>query len=153
MPSIFINRDKVVFLLIKERCKLADKQSRIDQKNEFITRRGIPNKGNSFISNSIYNIFPPRAKWCSIGNPEQRIKLNSIERNELRLKYTYLKAKKRKCKDEWYIKLCNYADYIVKISDNMSGIINPPTVTVIEKKETIKPIRLFIVLSAHFPEK
>lgn len=52
MPSIFINRDKVVFLLIKERCKLADKQSRIDQKNEFITRRGIPNKGNSFISNS-----------------------------------------------------------------------------------------------------
>ena len=115
MPSIFINRDKVVFLLIKERCKLADKQSRIDQKNEFITRRGIPNKGNSFISNSIYNIFPPRAKWCSIGNTEQRIKLNSIERNELRLKYTYLKAKKRKCKDEWYIKqhFCIYSTYLL----------------------------------------
>lgn len=153
MPSIFINRDKVVFLLIKERCKLADKQSRIDQKNEFITRRGIPNKGNSFISNSIYNIFPPRAKWCSIGNTEQRIKLNSIERNELRLKYTYLKAKKRKCKDEWYIKLCNYADYIVKISDNMSGIINPPTVTVIEKKRDDKTNTIIYRPVCSFPRE
>lgn len=133
MPSIFINRDKVVFLLIKERCKLADKQSSIDQKNEFITRRGVSNKRNKFITNNIYSIFPPRAKWCNIGE-SVRTKLNSIKRNELRLKYTYLKAKKRKCKDEWYIKLCNYADYIVKMSDNIFDVINPPRVSVIEKK-------------------
>lgn len=46
MPSsTFIDRDQVVMKLIKYRCKLAERQAERDQKNEFISRQSLNNRG------------------------------------------------------------------------------------------------------------
>ncbi len=133
MPSItFIDRDKVVMKLIKERCKLADKQADKDHYNSYISRWCVRQKGNNFLDNSLYEIFPPRREWCGLGR--KRMELDSVKRNELKLKYTYLNAKRKNCHDEWFLKLCDYADSIVKMAISQSVCIDPPSVTVIEKK-------------------
>lgn len=85
MPSItFINRDKVVIKLIKERCKLADKQADKEHYNSYISRWWVRQKGNNFLDNSLYEIFPPRREWCGLG--KKRMELDSVKRNELKLK-------------------------------------------------------------------
>lgn len=121
--------------LIKERCKLADRQARIDQKNEFIIRRDARRKGSKH-ANAIYQMFPPRREWCSIGKRRQR--LDSVKRNELKLKCTYWKAKRRKSKAEWFARLCIYADSIVEMVSTKSACLDPPKVSVIEKKKDYK---------------
>lgn len=138
MPSSFIDRDKVVMKLIKERCKFADRQTDKDQKNEFISRWDLPKRPQkkSEFETSIYSLFPPRKKWCHLG--KKRIKLDSISRNELKLKYTYLTSKKKNCTENWYLRLCEKADGIVKMALNNKGMIKPPHVSVIEKKRKKK---------------
>lgn len=133
MPSIsFIDRDKVVMTLIKERCKLADKQAEINQHEEFLSRQCVKTKGNRYLERDIYKMFPPRREWCSLGKRRQQ--LDSVKRNEYRLKYTYLQAKRVKCEENWYLKLCEYADKVVKMANTQTGSIPPPKVAVIEKK-------------------
>lgn len=128
--------------LIKERCKLADRQARIDQKNEFIIRRDARRKGSKH-ANAIYQMFPPRREWCSIGKRRQR--LDSVKRNELKLKCTYWKAKRRKSKAEWFARLCIYADSIVEMVSTKSACLDPPKVSVIEKRKIIKKKQSFAV--------
>lgn len=133
MPSFsFIDRDKVIMTLIKERCKLADKQAEIDQRDEFVSRADVKIRGNMHLTMNIYKMFPPRRKWCGIG--KIRKELDSVKRNELKLRRTYLKAKRTNCKEEWYVRLCEYADRIVSIAMTQDNIIPPPQVTVLEKK-------------------
>lgn len=132
MPSNFINRDKVVAMLIKERCKLADKRARANQKNEFVSRVDLPKSNCLPDKQSIYQLFPPRNRWCSLG--KNREYKDSVKRNELRLKYTYLKARRSHCKEEWYIGLCNYADGIVRSALYPPKSINSPIVFAIEKE-------------------
>ncbi|TYK37831.1 reverse transcriptase domain-containing protein [Bacteroides pyogenes] len=157
MPSIsFIDRDKVVMKLIKYRCKLADKQSEKDRKNEFISRQSLSRCGNTK-RDSLYELFPPRKQWCGIGKIREN--LDSVARNERKLKYTYLKAKKCNSKEEWYLKLCTKADEIVRYAYRKRKGIKPPKVAVIEKKRNKEkriiecrpvcsfPLELKIVLS------
>lgn len=134
MPSIsFIDRDKVVMKLIKYRCKLADKQAVKDQKNEFISRDFFKKTGNRVKDKDyLYEMFPPRKRWCRLG--KVRVNLDTAARNERKLKYTYLKAKKRACKESWYLNLCAKADNIVRYAYKNRKGIAPPKVTVIEKK-------------------
>lgn len=134
MPSIsFIDRDKVVMKLIKYRCKLADKQAVKDQKNEFISRDFFKKTGNRVKDKDyLYELFPPRKRWCRLG--KVRVNLDTAARNERKLKYTYLKAKKRACKESWYLNLCAKADNIVRYAYKNRKGIAPPKVTVIEKK-------------------
>lgn len=133
MPSIsFIDRDKVIMAIVKERCRLADKQADIDQRNEFVCRVDVGKRENKHLAMNIYKIFPPRREWCGIG--KMRKELDSVKRNELKLRYTYLKAKRKNCKEEWYVRLCEYADRIVRIAMTQDNVIPPPQVTVLEKK-------------------
>lgn len=132
MPSnSFIDRDLVVFKLIKYRCKLAEKRADKDQKNEFISRQSLNGCG-TIKDDNLDGLFPPRKQWCGIG--KGREKIDTVARNEKRLKYTYLKAKKVQSKDEWYVKLCARADEIVRYAYRKRKKIDPPTVTAIEKK-------------------
>lgn len=117
---VFINRDKVVMKLIKQRCKYADSQAELDQKKLFIHRSCLrrPLNENKLSKSKqerkeIYSLFPPRSKWLSISRDE-RMDADSVKRNELRLKKTYLYAKRTKSKDEWYVRLCQKADFIVQ---------------------------------------
>lgn len=135
MPSSFIDRDKVVKLLIRERCKFADKQFKQSQKNEFISRLYIPNKEkrNKYLTNELYQLFPPRRKWCHIG--KCRKTLDTVSRNQQRLEHTYIKAKRSHCTEQWYKNLCEYADSIIDIADTRkTKVIPKPKVSVIEKK-------------------
>lgn len=133
MPSSFINRDLVVMKLIKERCKLADKQSDRDQKDEFINRWDLKaHPKPSDTERDIRSLFPPRKRWCGLG--KKRVNLDAVSRNLLRLKYTYFKAKENGSTELWYEKLCDFADGIVRIAENTDGGVCPPNVTVIEKK-------------------
>lgn len=133
MPSSFVSRDLVVMKLIKERCKLADAQSVRDQKDEFINRWELKGKHKASCHEKlIRSLFPPRKLWCGIG--KERRNLDTSSRNQLRLKKTYLKAKKQNSTENWYKKLCDYADGVVRMVDNTVGDIKPPHVSVIEKK-------------------
>lgn len=133
MPSSFITRDLVVLKLIKERCKLADAQSNRGQKDEFINRWELKSKHKpSCLEKLIRSLFPPRKLWCGIG--KERRNLDTGSRNQLRLKNTYLKAKKSGSTAIWYKKLCDYADVIVRMVENTEGEISPPHISVIEKK-------------------
>lgn len=133
MPSSFVSRDLVVMKLIKERCKLADAQSVRDQKDEFINRWELKGKHKASCHEKlIRSLFPPRKLWCGIG--KERRNLDTSSRNQLRLKNTYLKAKKNGSTANWYKELCDYADSVVRMVDNTVGDINPPHVSVIEKK-------------------
>lgn len=127
----FINRDKVVMKLIKQRCKLANQQSIIEQKREFIKKTSL--KFRKDVRNEIYNLFPPRKKWHQI-EPKKRYNLDSVARNELRLKRTYQWAKRKGCDEDWYINLCQKADEIVRYAIIRDIGIEPPYVTAIEKK-------------------
>ena len=136
MPSSsFINRDQVVMKLIKYRCKLAERQAERDQKNEFVSRQSLNNRGGK-INDELYECFPPRNRWCGIGRERQR--LDTLARNEKRLRCTYLKAKRKRSKEQWYVKLCQKADKIVELVYGKRRGIAPPKVTVIEKKRVRK---------------
>lgn len=136
MPSsTFIDRDQVVMKLIKYRCKLAERQAERDQKNEFISRQSLNNRGGK-LNDELCECFPPRKCWCGIGRERQR--LDTLARNEKRLRCTYLKAKRKRCKEQWYVKLCQKADKIVELVYGKRRGIAPPKVTVIEKKRVRK---------------
>lgn len=139
MPSTFINRDKVVLRLVKERCKLAAQKSDKEQKRELIARNSLEKTnlsgekckdGSTLLD--VYTLFPRRKDWCHIG--KNRINLDSTKRNEQRLWFTYQRAKHQNCKEMWYEALCKYADDVVRIADECLTAINPPRVMVIEKK-------------------
>ena len=61
MPSniAFINRDKVVMKFIKYRCRLADFQSKANQKTEFLSKYSIL-KRKRIRNNELYDMFPSR---------------------------------------------------------------------------------------------
>ena len=143
--------DGYVMKLIKLRCQMADKKSVLEQKKEFVDRADLnPRKWVKKNSkNEIYNLFPPRSQWAGIGSIG-RYNLDSVARNERRLKWTYLKAKKRGCIQEWYMSLCQKADDIVKYAMICDIGISSPEVLCIEKgvckeKKTItcRPICTF----------
>lgn len=139
MPSTFIDRDKVVKKLIKERCKLAAKKSEKEQKEELIAKKSLQEEADSKEQKTkiekdldVYKFFPRRKDWCHLG--KKRVGLDSVKRNEQCLWFAYLKAKHHNSKDEWYSNLCEYADYVVRLANDANTYINPPHVTVIEKK-------------------
>ena len=91
MPSsFFIDRDQVVMKLIKYRCKLAEQQAERDQKNEFVSRQSLHNRVGR-INDGLYDLFPPRKRWCGIGRERQR--LDTLARNEKRLRCTPVRDK------------------------------------------------------------
>ena len=134
MPSnfAFIDRDKVVMKFIKYRCRLADFQSKANQKTEFVSKDSIQKRKRK-INNELYDMFPSRKHWCNIGELK-RDSLDTAARNERRLKLTYLKAKKNNCQEAWYLLLCKKADEVVKVAIENKGMIPAPQVSVIEKK-------------------
>lgn len=89
MPSTFINRDKVVLRLVKERCKLAAQKSDKEQKRELIARNSLEKTNPSCekckdgSTLDVYTLFPRRKDWCHTG--KNRINLDSTKRNERRL--------------------------------------------------------------------
>jgi len=151
MPSniAFINRDKVVMKFIKYRCRLADFQSKANQKTEFLSKYSIL-KRKRIRNNELYDMFPSRKHWCNIGESNRNL-LDTAARNERRLKLTYLKAKKNNCQDTWYLLLCKKADEVVKVAIGNKGMIPAPRVSAIEKKRKTKQKQIVYRPVCSFP--
>lgn len=138
MLSKIITKDEVVRKLIRQRCKYADQQAGRMQTIGFVNFAKVPkNLQADFLSRNIemdliYSMFPPRKKWCRIG--EGRVSLDSTKRNEKRLYYTYVKAKRQNSTEEWYLKLSMYAENIVKMVLNPGQLLSKPEIFVVEKK-------------------
>jgi len=145
MPSniAFINRDKVVMKFIKYRCRLADFQSKANQKTEFLSKDSIL-KRKRIRHNELYDMFPSRKHWCNIGESNRNL-LDTAARNERRLKLTYLKAKKNNCQDTWYLLLCKKADEVVKVAIGNKGMNQLRGSMLLRKNERPNKSRLFIV--------
>lgn len=139
--------------LIKTRCRLAEKQKELDQKESFIHPSSLVSmvKTTSQGSQFIYSLFPPRKQWVSLGMKDRYL-MDSSARNEQRLKYTYLKAKAQGCTEQWYVQLCDYADRIVHYALSKHRNVEVPTVVALlkeidskEKKVKYRPICQFPV--------
>lgn len=133
MLSSYINRNEVVRRLIKIRCKLADKMADRKQLYDFVrfeTKSKEDRRSNK--DKFIYSLFPPRSQWCHIGM--QRKNIDSVKRNEIKLLNTYKMAIKQNKNADWYIRLCQEADKIVRMALSPVSFIPVPIVHVLEKK-------------------
>lgn len=151
MPSnsAFIDREKVIMMFIKYRCRLAEYQSKANQKTEFVGKDSILRRKIKR-HNELYDMFPSRKQWCTIGE-KNRDRLDTAARNERRLKLTYLKAKKNHCQEPWYLLLCKKADEVVKVAIDNKGLIPAPRVSAIEKKRKPKQKQIVYRPVCSFP--
>ena len=135
--SIIMTRNGVVMKIIKARCKIAEQRADRQQKSDFVVnhrehRKPVDNDKDI----EICSLFPPRNKWCNIGRA--RTSMDSMQRNALRLKYTYLKAARHGSTEQWYVNLCKYADDILRIFYHDEPSLPAPKVGVIKKKDDDK---------------
>ena len=134
--------------LIKLRCKSADLQKEQDQIREFIHPSCLPKSPKKVRVNSL---FPPRRKWVGLGMKERYL-MDSVARNERRLKYTYLKAKAQGCTEDWYVCLCQYADSIVRYAFINDVGLQAPKVCAILKEIDHGKKQVFYRPICKFPE-
>ena len=144
MLSPLIDRKLVVTKLIKERCRLAERESERMQKSELV--RDVQKSVSR--NNEIYQLFPPRKAWCGMMDVAARKKLDAAGRNAKRLYYTYRKAQKANSQELWYVRLCAKADSIVRMVEKRDIMIGPPRVIPIEKDR--KAIASSVVQYVHF---
>lgn len=132
MLEIYINKDSIIKKLISYRCKFAEnvskKESIYSLANEW-GRQPLKNENVEFI----YSLFPPRSKWTTISY-NKRKNLNQVERNKLALLYTVRKMKQSEKKDDWFIRLNEYSENIVRKGLCESYKFSKPNVSAIVKK-------------------
>ena len=153
MSSFNITRDQVVRKIIKIRCKFASRLSDVSQNLEFVSfadskqsKMPIQRFSQGEECAFVYSLFPARRKWCHLGI--RRLDVDSTKRNEYKLYYTYLKAKKEQSKDLWYQNLCDFADSILNLLYNPGDSLSKPKVCAIEKERddnmiTCRPVCKF----------
>lgn len=131
MLSNFLTDEIIVRMLIKQRCKLADKRSKQMQVVEFVS--GIKVKGLDEEKAEIYALFPPRSQWCSIGY-KRRMKMDSVQRNAFMLYATYCKAKQENSKDAWFEKLQAKISRVRYLAFHPGIAMSRPSVQMLFKK-------------------
>lgn len=141
MIEDYINRESVIRLLIKQRCKFAAQINQCNVLFSVVKHNQSNHKSTDSEHETIYKLFPQRSKWVVVGRQrdsngkyKRRKSLNQVDRNQKALWFTYLKAKKDNNTQEWYVKLINYADDIVKKALSNSYRFSKPTVKAIEKE-------------------
>lgn len=144
MIEDYINKEKVISLLIKHRCKCA---ARINKYNVLHSVVNHHDGNNITLDNTIYSLFPPRSKWANAGrikdnNGKYKIRKskNQVERNQMALWNTYLKAQKASVKPIWVEKLISFAEKIVKMALSPYYEFPTPNVTAIIKDDKSNPI-------------
>ena len=144
MIEDFINTEKVIALLIKHRCKCAE---RINKHNVLYSIVNHHDGNNLTLDDTVYSLFPPRSKWANVGRIKdnegkykQRKSKNQVERNQMALWNTYLKVKKETIKPIWFEKLMSFAETIVKMALSTSYKFPTPNVKAIIKDDKSNPI-------------
>lgn len=110
MNDFFNNRDKLIQLLIKQRCRYATKLSTKAQLEQYVSRDLNPREKTDeqkileAEEELIRSLFPPRSQWVKLGKKLDRSKMDGESRNRLRLWKTYL-LRKDKVSEEWVQRL------------------------------------------------
>ena len=151
----YITYNAVLKLLIHYRCKEAEREQRRLVVDNLAVRDDnkeaeMPIKKSK---EELYNMFPPRRKWVHLGN-EKRKNLSQLDKNELNLLYTVIRERKKDDEHpEWYVRLNERIEKIIKAALNSDCLFAKPTVAVIEKKRKeedryieCRPICLFKTL-------
>lgn len=115
MVGLFENRERIIMLLIKQRCRCASKQDEYIQLSRYVIldeKKTIANKQNT--NDFIYSLFPPRSQWVHIGKDSNRSILDNEERNKKRLIYTIRKTIQDGVETDWMKRLNDYADKLLK---------------------------------------
>lgn len=110
MNDFFNNRDKLIQMLIKQRCRYATKLSTKAQFEQYVSRDLNPREKTDeqkileAEEELIRSLFPPRSQWVKLGKKLDRSKMDGESRNRLRLWKTYL-LRKDKVSEEWVQRL------------------------------------------------
>lgn len=138
----FINHDAVLRLLIRLRCKEAEKR----QKRIVVDSMAVSDGRKWQVSpgkQELYAMFPPRRKWVhSSYQKRERIlpngehdRMTQTEKNERNLLITVRKeADNKGVHPQWYILLEERISHIVQAAFTGKRLFSIPQVTVIEKK-------------------
>lgn len=116
MIGLFENRNRLISLLIKQRCRCASKQDEYIQLSRYIDideKKIIEYKQNA--NDFIYSLFPPRCQWVHLGKNSNRVNLDTEERNRKRLLYTIRKTIQTKEEPDWMKHLNDYVDKLLKM--------------------------------------
>lgn len=113
MKGLFENRDRLILLLIKQRCRCASNREEKLQLAQYI-EMDVKERNNKD-AEIIYSLFPPRRKWVHLGSDSNRANLDSEERNKKRLLYTIRKAIQRGEESDWMKRLNDYVDKLLKM--------------------------------------
>lgn len=127
--SKYITHKAVLKRLIDMRCAKALARQKKTVVLSLSTKR-INKEENSDI---LYDIFPPRRQWVHSGK-SSRIGKTQIAKNERNLKITYRKESSCNNHANWYKKLENYVDSIIKKALNGSFVFGKPKVCFIIKE-------------------
>lgn len=111
MKGLFENRERILMLLIKQRCRYASKRNEELQLAKYIEKdvQESIDKDKEFI----YSLFPPRSQWVRLGKDSNRMILDSEERNRKRLLYTIRKETLNEEKSDWIARLNSYVDKLL----------------------------------------
>ncbi len=130
MLSDFLTDERIVRLLILQRCKFADQRAKQMQVIEFVGDTKLKTLDEE--KQSIYALFPSRSKWCRVG--KRRIDMDSSQRNAFMLYATYCKAKKCKSQEEWFRRLQDKIAYIRYLALHPGIAMESPKVQMLFKK-------------------
>lgn len=133
----YITRSVVLQMLIRYRCKEAEKIQRALIVDNLALNSGL-RKHVSPSSQELYDIFPPRRQWVHLSY-NKRKDLSQKDKNEKSLLLTVYREEKREGEHpDWYIKLNNKIFHILQASLTSKDLFRKPNVTVIEKKRDEK---------------
>lgn len=130
MLSDFLTDERIVRLLIRQRCKFADQRAKQMQVIEFVGDTKLKTLDEEKLS--IYALFPPRSKWCRVG--KRRTDMDSSQRNAFMLWATYCKAKKEKSEGSWFRRLQDKIAYIRYLALHPGTAMESPKVQMLFKK-------------------
>lgn len=138
MLEIYINKDLVIRKLISYRCKIAENVSKKESIYSLVNEKFSQPSKNKNIE-FIYSLFPPRSKWATISYNKRR-NLNQVERNKLALLYTVRKMEQLDIKEDWFRRLSEYSESIVRKGLCKSYKFEKPNVSAIVKNSKSNPI-------------
>lgn len=134
----FVNRDTVLKLLIRYRCKNAENI----QKVLVVDNIAVSNGRRMDVQESkheIYDMFPPRRQWVHVGCDKRKKYTSQRTKNETALLLTVKReVQKEGVHARWYVRLNERIDHIVKAALTSKNLFSKPNVTVIEKKRNEK---------------
>ena len=126
------------------RCDCADKYQKMFVVDSLTGKHKKEAKNSD--NKILYEIFPPRRQWVHVSADKResitsggmsKKKLNQHEKNELNLKLTVYRESARLEHADWYLRLDNYIEHIIRIATDKHFTFHTPKTFGREKKRDV----------------